>query len=369
MPSTSLSRIKGLALRFVALVSLAPPLCLCQGQPDSAATSIEALPILSYDTDTGFGYGAKVFLLDFLGWNESLDAVAFQSSKGERWYRLVVSVPDFEVRQGTLYPLAVDLVIDYDRWIAYNFFGIGNDSRFDDRQTFTREPLEVSLLFSRGFWETCVAQIGLRGRRLTNDGLIPATGTIGSAGSAENGSISSIGAVLAARYDSRDGYVAPSRGTVAQLECEVVPQWLWSTVQYVRWMLWVQHYRPVGLFHSVLAFRVGMETVMGEDLPMQVLVALGGSSNLRGSVIGRYVDRVGAVANYEWRIPVLWRFGAVLGVDAGKVWSTPRKIDFRSWVVNPVAGLRFSMETFVVRADIGFGKESTGFFLNFGHLF
>jgi hypothetical protein len=37
--------------------------------------------------------------------------------------------------------------------------------------------------------------------------------------------------------------------------------------------------------------------------------------------------------------------------------------------LNAVAGLRFSMETFVVRADVGFGRESTGFYLNFGHLF
>jgi hypothetical protein len=27
------------------------------------------------------------------------------------------------------------------------------------------------------------------------------------------------------------------------------------------------------------------------------------------------------------------------------------------------------MDTFVVRADIGFGKETTGFYLNFGQLF
>jgi hypothetical protein len=37
--------------------------------------------------------------------------------------------------------------------------------------------------------------------------------------------------------------------------------------------------------------------------------------------------------------------------------------------VNSLVGLRFSMDTFVVRADLGFGKETTGFYLNFGHLF
>jgi hypothetical protein len=36
---------------------------------------------------------------------------------------------------------------------------------------------------------------------------------------------------------------------------------------------------------------------------------------------------------------------------------------------DPVFGLRLYMDTFVVRLDAGLGKETTGFFLNFGQLF
>jgi outer membrane protein assembly factor BamA len=313
------------------------------------------------------GYGGKAFLLNFLGWNESLDMLAFQSTKGERWYRVAVSVPDFEVRQGTLYPLAVDLLVDYDRWVAYNFFGIGSGSHLEDRQVFTREPLEVSLLFSRGFSETLVAQAGVRGRRIANEGLRPTASTPGS--EASSGTVSTLGIILSCRYDSRDSYIAPSRGTVAQLECEVAPQVLRGSVRYIRWAVWFTHFVPVEVFRSVVAFRAGMEALGGEELPMQVLVSLGGGSTLRGSEIGRFVDRAGALANCEWRIPLFWRFGAILGCDAGKVWGSPGRFDFHSWAFNPVTGLRFSMETFVVRADVGFGTESTGFFLNFGHLF
>lgn len=336
-------------------------------RPDSTTTSLEGLPILSYDTDTGLGYGAKLFLLNLLGGNESLDAIAFQSSKGERWYRLVMALPDFELRQGTIYPLAVDCIIDYDRWIAYNFFGIGNESRFSDRQIFTREPLEVSLLLSRGFSSTFVAQAGLRGRRLVNRGLVVPFGAAGS--HAQNGTVSTLGILLSGRYDSRDSYIAPTRGTVLQLEGEVAPEVLWGTVSYFRWAFWFQQYVPLEFLRSVVAFRAGMESVSGQDLPLQVLVALGGGNNLRGSVIGRFADRTGAVTNCEWRIPVVWRFRAILGADAGRVWPAPGKISFQSWAVNPVIGLRFSMDTFVVRADVGLGAESTGFFLNFGHLF
>ncbi len=351
-----------IALSALSLVSLPSA-----AQQDSSATSVEGLPILSYDTDTGFGYGAKLFLLNLLGGNESLDAIAFQSSKGERWYRLVIALPDFELRQGTVYPLAVDCIIDYDRWIAYNFFGIGNEARFSDRQIFTREPLEVSVLLSRGFSSTFVAQAGLRGRRLVNRGLVVLPEE--AVASAQNGTVSTVGILLSGRYDSRDSYIAPTRGTVLQLEGEAAPKVLWGTVSYFRWAFWFQQYIPFEFLHSVLAFRAGMESVSGQDLPLQVLVALGGGNNLRGSVIGRFADRTGAVANFEWRIPLVWRFGAILGADAGRVWPAPGKICFRSWAANPVIGLRFSMDTFVVRGDVGLGTESTGFFLNFGHVF
>ncbi|MDP3682437.1 MAG: hypothetical protein Q8S01_00760, partial [Ignavibacteria bacterium] len=71
-------------------------------------SSIELLPILSYDTDAGFGFGGKAFFFNQILTNESFDAILFGSTKGERWLRFVFSYPDFEYRQGTIYPFALD---------------------------------------------------------------------------------------------------------------------------------------------------------------------------------------------------------------------------------------------------------------------
>jgi hypothetical protein len=49
---------------------------------DSVDTKFEPLPLLSYDTNTGFGYGAKAFLLNFLQFRESFDFIVFLSTKG-----------------------------------------------------------------------------------------------------------------------------------------------------------------------------------------------------------------------------------------------------------------------------------------------
>jgi hypothetical protein len=83
----------------------------------------------------------------------------------------------------------------------------------------------------------------------------------------------------------------------------------------------------------------------------------------------RYLDKVSALVNAEIRFPIVWRFGGIAGIDAGKVWSGIGRLDFPRWVWNPVAGIRFYWDRIIVRADFGFGKETTGFYLNFGQLF
>src|SRR5512140_3944311 len=114
-------------------------------------TIIEFFPILSYDTDAGFGYGGKVVFRNQLGWRESVDLTLFLSTKGERWYRFALSLPDAELRQGSAYPIAVDFFADYDKWINNSFFGVGMGSSFDEREYYTKEPLELNLAFSHGF--------------------------------------------------------------------------------------------------------------------------------------------------------------------------------------------------------------------------
>ena len=66
-------------------------------QSDSTERAgIELFPILSYDSDAGFGYGAKAFFYDQLNSRESFDIILFNSTKGEQWYKFVFSIPDFE---------------------------------------------------------------------------------------------------------------------------------------------------------------------------------------------------------------------------------------------------------------------------------
>ncbi|MBM4162530.1 MAG: hypothetical protein FJ217_15695 [Ignavibacteria bacterium] len=96
---------------------------------------------------------------------------------------------------------------------------------------------------------------------------------------------------------------------------------------------------------------------------------MGGTRTHRGYPQDRFLEKAAGVVNAEICFPIFWRFGGVFGLDAGKVFRSPSEWSFGKWSVNSVAGLRFYMDTFVVRADVGFGRETTGFYLNFGHLF
>ena len=281
-------------------------------------STTEGLPILMYDTDVGFGYGVKGFFLNHFGLNESFDILLFNSTKGERYYRLVVSLPDFERRQRKVYPLAVDLIVEYDKWIKNNFFGVGNISSFSDREYYTREPLDVSLALSRGFTSSLVGQVGWRYKTVRNYNFSEESRLRSLPPGLNASRVSYASVFFHLRVDTRDSYINPSHGSVLQGEAEVVPHSGLENVTFTQFSAWAQHYTELLIPKTVLALRLGMQGLSGGDLPVQVLLPIGGSTTLRGSPQDRYLDKVYAVANAELRFPIFWRFGGVAGLDLGK---------------------------------------------------
>ncbi len=325
----------------------------------AAESSYEGMPILTYDTDVGVGYGLKLSALNMFRARESLDLLAFNSSKGERWYRFVAALPDIETRQGTVYPIAVDFIVDFDKYLNNNFYGIGNTSAASNRTTYVKAPLDLTLQASRGFASTFVAQIGAHYRTVstTMGDTIPESTT------------HALGLFVNVRYDSRDSYVSPSRGAVAELDWEEPISALAFDYANRTVIATLQGYQVVCYPRTVLAVRVMGEKVAGNAVPWYGMASLGGNRTLRGYPQDRFLDRVMLVTNAELRFPVFWRFGGVAGIDAGSVFSSISDVNLDRWPWNYVAGLRFHFDTFVVRLDLGFSREQTGVYLNFGEVF
>lgn len=328
-------------------------------------SATEFFPILTYDTDVGVGYGAKAFALDHLGRDESFDLVLFNSTRGEQWYRLVFSIPDFERRQGTAYPLAVDVVFDYDKWIRSSFFGVGGSSHVDDRVYYTREPLEASVTLSRAFAPSLVGSSGARYRIINAFDIDHGRAADSLRSLLFPSSIRVASLIFVLRHDTRNSFIDPSQGLVVQGEAEVTT----GDVSLCRLGLWAQHYLRQLIPGAVLAIRAGVQGVIGGGLPIEVLLPAGGGGTLRGYPQDRYLDKAVIIGNAECRFPIYWRLGGVAGVDCGRVWRKISDLSDHHWAADGVAGLRFHMDTFIVRLDVGMSDESTGLYLNFGQLF
>jgi outer membrane protein assembly factor BamA len=367
MMMKQLSKVIMVALMFL-------PLCAVgQNAHDSAlvreeGSQLELFPILSYDSDAGFGFGGKAFAWNFLRGDESIDLTLFRSTKGERWYRLVVSLPDFERRQGTVYPWSLDAVVDYDKWIASNFFGVGKGSRSEDRVTYTKEPLELTLMAGRGFTPTVAGQAGIRFKavRTLFDSHDPSVRVMGSL--AQSGRVAYLSMIWSIRYDTRDSYVDATHGLVVQGDIEDAPGVSMNDVTFTKGTLAIQAYQELFGRTSVAA-RAMVAGISGSDLPIHVLLPIGGGSTLRGYPQDRLLDRISGLVNVEFRFPIIWRFWGIAGIDAGQVWHDTRSVSLGQWKANGVIGLRFKMDLFIVRMDLGFSDETTGFYLNFGQLF
>ena len=335
-------------------------------------SSFEPLPIISYDTDVGLGYGFKTFFLNFLGFQESFDIVFFNSTKGERWYRVVYSIPDFELRQGQIYPLAVDITVDYDKWIKNSFFGIGNSSKFEDRIFYTREPLEISLTASRAFRQSLICQIGIKYKSIRNYNYSKPNNLnnpnykrlIANPSKVDYSSF-----ILNIRYDTRNSFINPSHGVVIQAETEFIPDIDFNDAASTKFITTFQYYTVLFYPKTIFAYRLSNQVISGSDLPLQVFNSIGGNQTLRGYPQDRFLGRISTVSNLELRFPLWFRFGGVLGYDIGCVYDSVEKVRINSWHHNSNIGLRLYMETFIVRLDVGFSEETTGFYFNFGHIF
>ena len=250
---------------------------------------------------------------------------------------------------------------------ALNSSRIGNASVFADREFFTREPLDASIALSRGFSRVLVGQLGVRYRAVRQSGFDPAGTMVRVPGAQGRASYTSVFGTL--RYDSRNSTVHPSTGVVVQADCEFAPAPEPAHTPFSRYALTAHGYIPVITPDIILAGRLTGSMIDGASISPHFLLSIGGNGTVRGSTQDRYLDRVAATFNGEARFPVYKRLGGVVGIDAGRVWTSVRDMGVSSLSTNPTLGLRFIMETFVVRLDVGLGRETTGVYFNFGQLF
>lgn len=94
---------------------------------------------------------------------------------------------------------------------------------------------------------------------------------------------------------------------------------------------------------------------------------MGGSYVMRGYFEGRFRDKSLLVFQAEYRMPLFWRLGAVGFVGVGNVAEKFSQLDLGNLKSAYGIGLRFLFdrkERIQLRMDIGWGKNSSGFYFS-----
>jgi hypothetical protein len=380
--------------------------------------SPQGLPLFSYSTDEGFGYGLRVLLVDH-GTGEvqpyryAITAQFYQTTKRIASHRLSLDAPRF---LGSLNRIEMEA-----GWEIYKFFpyyGLGNSSTYQEQldtcgnrdslavdpnvcpgnpafkglryyrynqETLPRIKLNLRRDLS-GYWKLFA---GYR-FRLTRISPLYGSDDLGQQGTsqlildAQAGKLTGFDgadpsqvfrrrtAELAGGlvYDGRDNEPAPTEGMFHELSLRGGLRPLGGQFNYwgANANLRFYHWLFPGYRHLVAALRVLFD-VAGGEVPFFLLATtgglsgpdgVGGDSTVRGLLADRLQGKVKALTNAElrWRFFSVphFEFGVVAALDAGRVWAELGKPDSGPIRAGAAAGLRIAWNrNFVIRFDYGFG--------------
>ncbi len=182
---------------------------------------------------------------------------------------------------------------------------------------------------------------------------------------------SGLGLIL--RYDSRDVPVNAWSGILIDLQATYYAPFLGGENTFSVFQVDIRKFLKIVRPGSTLALQVKSK-ITGGDAPYPELAFLGSPYDLRGYYLGQYRDRsmIFGLAEYRYqfmkRDGTLSRHGAVGWVGTGSI--APKAYEFTYWLPNAGIGYRFEVQPRMnVRAEIGFGKDTRGFYFSFNEAF
>lgn len=348
------------------LAGIAFPLFAAEARSDVPARSLSLFPILMYDSDIGFGFGGKGIIKNHFEHDESFDLILFGSTKGEQWYMFNFSIPDKELRQGTVYNLALDIKIEFDKILKSNFFGFGNDSE-DNEYQFPREHTRLELILGRSFTKHFILENGytiLYSSVYDFENVNPIM-TTDIPGSGEF-----LTSYLTYRLilDTRKSQIHPRGGWKLSGNFDLADEILGGDFNFQRYRIELNKYQELPINNHILAARLWMQHIEG-TAPYYEQSMIGGTWSGRGYKKDRFIDSAFILSSLEYRFPLYKRLGGVLFVDSGRVMRGIEQTTFKDWKTDWGFGLRYYLKNFLVRFDTGFSEEGTRIFFHFGHVF
>lgn len=258
--------------------------------------------------------------------------------------------------------------ISYNDYFYY-YFGIGQDSKLEDREKYFTSFPRVKLEVHRLFWKKYFAGLTYVYNRqnfksVEPGGLLDRDVDVGSGG----GTTSTIGLIL--QMDTRDRVNDPSKGWLNEVRYMHSSQTLGSSFDYNHFKVSIQKYTQVKE-EVHLALSLKFNTASG-DVPFFDMNNYGGAFVGRGYADRRFRDKNSMTAQAEVRFPIYKRFNGVIFASTGTVASTfPKVFSNRHHPAGGV-GLRYFVnmkDRQMLRLDMGYSKEGVGMYFTANNAF
>ncbi len=329
------------------------------------ATGWAALPIVTYAPETEValgGFGSYFFRLG------EVTATSRPSS--------VTVVALYTLRNQLITELMPELYWNGDRthlWTKFDYrrypnrlWAIGSNAPDDSEEPYTEDRFRWQAKLGQSirgplfiYGHLRLIQMGVADER--PGGLLATDAIVG----ADGGLTFEIGPGFA--WDSRDHALTPHKGALYDFRLLTSQRGVGSDYEFTTLQLDLRQYWPVLPRHTVAANLIF--ALQDGDAPFYLIPALGGQSLLRGYLEGRFRDKTLLAAQVEYRLPLVWRFGAVAFGGIGNVSSTLRDLgdSWPKWSLG--FGLRYllnSDEQLNLRADFGFGRDTFGIYVTAG---
>ncbi len=287
---------------------------------EDSSSGWAAFPVAFYSSDTSFGGGGSAVFFRkhysdrWIERSDSLAAVLFYTFRNQF---LSATVGDLYFQEADWHIKSSLLISRFPK----DFYGIGNQSSDSNHVVYTPFDIESENVFERRIYRSLYAGIiTLQGYSMLVYGKNEPSLLQYYRNRKERGFIS--GAGFQFNRDTRNDSIYPTEGSVVSINAVFAAPCFGSEYTFSRYIADIRGYTSLPL-DSVFAWQFYAEAVAGET-PLNYIPEIGSKDLMRGYGMGRYKDNILTALQFEWRVPVFWRFGAVFFVSAGKVQSNMR---------------------------------------------
>jgi hypothetical protein len=320
-----------------------------------------ALPIIYYTPETELGLGGFTAHFFRIG-----NAPA--STRPSSLAMLAI----YTIRDQFMVEMIPELYWGWEKWHIWSkldyrlypnsFWGVGNHTAESDKEAYTENTprLQFSLrrlLYFSFYLEGRLDAQYLLTQNTSTNGLLASGSVLGATGGR------TVGLGLTLGWDTRDHALEPHRGSLYELSGMAWEGPFGSEYTFSELTLNLRQYLPITPT-QVLALQFYGQ-LQGGEVPFYKMALLGGQRLLRGYLEGRYRDKELLALQAEYRLPIFWRFGAVLFFSLGEVSDRLSHFSFDRFKWTAGCGGRAminSDERLNLRVDMAFGYGTWGLY-------